>query len=200
MRPPARRSAMLHLRFGRQFPLWAIFAVTTAACLAAALWQWPLGRLLLAAAAAFLVLSSLHLAAMIALWMLADSLSSRLVGSTTLFFSQPHLIPVDPSHLARIGVDLAVDIGLAVGPVIGLFVIASVGASLLQNPFHASLEKIKPNFAKLSPMAGTKPLIRLTFSGPPSVTVPVTCNWSNWGGLTVVPPIWIVSAPAVVWS
>lgn len=99
------------------------------------------------------------LAAMIALWMLADSLSSRLVGSTTLFFSQPHLIPVDASHLARIGVDLAVDIGLAVGPVIGLFVIASVGASLLQNPFHASLEKIKPNFAKLSPMAGLKRMV-----------------------------------------
>ncbi len=99
------------------------------------------------------------LAAMIALWMLADSMSSRVVSSTTLFFSQPHLIPVDPSHLARIGVDLAVEIGLAVGPVIGLFVIASVGASLLQNPFHASLEKIKPNFAKLSPIAGLKRMV-----------------------------------------
>lgn len=99
------------------------------------------------------------LAASIALWMLADSLSSRVVASTTMFFSQPHLIPVDPSHLARIAVDVTVAIGLALGPVIGLFVIASVGASLLQNPFHVSLEKIKPDFTKLSPMAGLKRMI-----------------------------------------
>lgn len=99
------------------------------------------------------------LAASIALWMLADSLSSRVVSSTTVFFSQPHLIPVDPSHLARIGLDLAMNIGLALSPVLGLFVLASVAASLLQNPFQVSLERIKPNFAKLSPMAGLKRMI-----------------------------------------
>jgi flagellar biosynthetic protein FlhB len=99
------------------------------------------------------------LAASIALWMLADSLGTRVVSSTTMFFAQPHLIPVDASHLARISVDVATSIGLALGPIIGLFVIASLAASLLQNPFHASLEKIKPNFSKLSPMAGLKRMV-----------------------------------------
>jgi len=99
------------------------------------------------------------LAASIALWMLSDTLSSRIVSTTTMFFSQPHLIPIDPSHLARITVDVTLAIGLALGPIIGLFVIASVGASLLQNPFHVSLEKIKPDFNKLSPMAGLKRMI-----------------------------------------
>lgn len=96
------------------------------------------------------------LAASISLWMLADSLGGRVVSSTTMFFAQPHLIPVDPSHLARIAVDVSMSIGLALSPIIGLFVLASVAASLLQNPFHVSLEKIKPDFKKLSPMAGLK--------------------------------------------
>lgn len=99
------------------------------------------------------------LAASIALWMLADSLSSRVVESTTMFFAQPHLIPVDPSHLARIAVDLMIILGTAVGPVIGLFVLASVASSLVQNPFHISFERIKPNFEKLSPMAGFKRMV-----------------------------------------
>lgn len=99
------------------------------------------------------------LAASIALWMLADSLSDRVVASTRVFLAQPHLIPVDPSHLAQIGLDLAVNIGLALGPILGLFVIASVGASLLQNPFHVSLERIKPSFQKLSPIAGLKRMV-----------------------------------------
>jgi flagellar biosynthetic protein FlhB len=96
------------------------------------------------------------LAASIALWMLADSLSTRVVDSTRKFLAQPHLIPIDPSHLTRVGVELMISLGLALGPVIGLFVIASVAASLLQNPFRASLERIKPSFDKLSPIAGFK--------------------------------------------
>lgn len=51
---------------GRQFCLRAVFALMTLACLASALWQWPPGRVFLAASAAFVVLSSAHLIVMTA--------------------------------------------------------------------------------------------------------------------------------------
>lgn len=101
------------------------------------------------------------LAASIALWMLADSLSAKVVSTTTVFFSQPHLIPVDPSHVTRMAVDMMIDLGLVLGPVLGLFVLASVAASLVQNPLQVSLERIKPSFEKLSPIAGLKRMFGL---------------------------------------
>lgn len=101
------------------------------------------------------------LAASIALWMLADNLSSRVVKSTKVFFAQPHKIPVDPSHLMRIAVDLIMDLGIVLSPVLGLFLLAGMAASLLQNPLRFSVDKIIPNFAKLSPLAGLKRLFAL---------------------------------------
>ncbi len=101
------------------------------------------------------------LAATIALWMLADSLSSRVVGATTLFFAQPHLIPVDPSQLTRIAVDLMMDLGIVLSPVLGLFVLASFAASMIQNPIHVTFERIKPSLDKLSPLAGLKRMFGL---------------------------------------
>jgi flagellar biosynthetic protein FlhB len=101
------------------------------------------------------------LAASIALWMLSGTLSSRVVSATTMFFAQPHLIPIDPSHLARIAVDLALDLGIVLSPVLGLFVLASLAASVVQNPIQVSLERIKPSFEKLSPMAGLKRMFGL---------------------------------------
>ena len=76
------------------------------------------------------------LAASIALWMLADSLSSRVVSATTVFFAQPHLIPVDPSHLARLAVDMMMDLGIVLSPVLGLFVLLLVGYMLLSEGGH----------------------------------------------------------------
>lgn len=99
------------------------------------------------------------LAASIALWMLANSLGERILASTRVFLAQPHLIPVDSSHLASIGIELVANIALGVGPVIGLFVLAGIAASMLQNPFQISLERIKPNFQKLSPLAGIKRML-----------------------------------------
>lgn len=101
------------------------------------------------------------LAASIALWMLADSLSSRVVSATTVFFAQPHLIPIDPSHLTRLAVDMMLDLGIVLSPVLGLFVLASLASSLVQNPLQVSFERIKPNFEKLSPLAGLKRMIGL---------------------------------------
>lgn len=96
------------------------------------------------------------LGAVIVLWMMTDGLARKLVDSTVMFFEQPQRIPIDPSHLTRMAVDLGINVGIALSPVLGLFLIFTVAGSIIQNPPHVSFEKIKPDFSKLSPAAGFK--------------------------------------------
>ena len=56
----------------RQFRLSGLMAMTTAVCFAGALWQLPSARTFVYTGAVFVVLSSLHLAAMTALFYLLE--------------------------------------------------------------------------------------------------------------------------------
>lgn len=62
----------------RQYCLRAVFVVLTLVCMAASLWQWGPGRVYLSAAAAFLVLSSAHLAIMVGGFRLVETLLPQL--------------------------------------------------------------------------------------------------------------------------
>jgi len=103
----------------------------------------------------------IFLAASIALWTLGGLMTRQLVQSTLVFFEQPERIPIDPSHLTRMAVDLFLSMGLALSPVLGLFVLFSLFGSVLQNPPQISLERLQPNFSKLNPMTGLKRLFSL---------------------------------------
>ena len=96
------------------------------------------------------------LAAMIALWMLPEMMGRQMVGATLVFFEQPHRIPVDPSHLSRLAVDIFLGLGAVMSLVLGLFVVFSLAGNVLQNPPHLSAEKLKPDFNKINPMTGLK--------------------------------------------
>lgn len=96
------------------------------------------------------------MAAAIALWMLPDLMQEQLVASTLVFFERPHQIPIDPSHLTRVAVDLFLGLGVVMSPILGLFIIFSLAGSVIQNPPQFTPEKIKPDFKKLSPVAGLK--------------------------------------------
>lgn len=104
----------------------------------------------------------IFLAASIAMWMLSDLMTRQVVGSTLVFFEQPHRIPVDPSHLTNLAVDLFVGLSIAVSPVIGLFVLFGVAGNVVQNPPTVSLERIEPKFSKLNPMTGLKRIFSMT--------------------------------------
>lgn len=101
------------------------------------------------------------IAAALAMWMLAGLMTSSFVGSTRVFFEQPHLIAIDPSHLTKVMVDLFLGIGVGLSPVIGLFALFGIASSVVQNPPHFTLERIKPNFSKISPMTGLKRMFSL---------------------------------------
>lgn len=98
------------------------------------------------------------LGASIVLWMMAEGLSRRIMGATLVFFEQPHLIQIDPSHLTRMALDMMMEISMALAPVLGIFVIFSLASSFIQNPPRFTPEKLMPDFAKLNPMAGLKRL------------------------------------------
>lgn len=101
------------------------------------------------------------LGASIVLWMMAEGLSRKIMSVTLVFFEQPHLIQIDPSHLTRMAVDMMMDVTMALAPVLGLFLVFSLAASIIQNPPHFSPDKLMPDFAKLNPMAGLKRLFSL---------------------------------------
>src|SRR3546814_8269438 len=63
------------------------------------------------------------LAASICLWAFSGLMPRQLVSSTRVFFEQPERIPIDPSHLTRIALDLFMSMGLVLSPVIGLFMV-----------------------------------------------------------------------------
>lgn len=96
------------------------------------------------------------MAAALLMWLMGDLLSRRVVGSTLVFFEQPHRIPIDPSHLTRLALDLILDLSAVIGPVLGVFMAFTLAASVMQNPPRFTPEKIKPDIAKLSPIAGLK--------------------------------------------
>src|SRR3546814_16067242 len=51
------------------------------------------------------------LAASICLWAFSGLMPRQLVSSTRVFFAQPERIPIDPSHLTRIALDLFMSMG-----------------------------------------------------------------------------------------
>src|SRR3546814_15200334 len=85
----------------------------------------------------------------------------QLVSSTRVCFEQPERIPIDPSHLTRIALDLFMSMGLVLSPVIGLFMVFSVAGSIVQNPPRFTPEKIVPDIAKLNPLSGLKKMFSL---------------------------------------
>lgn len=98
----------------------------------------------------------IFLAAALLLWLMGDVMSRRVIGSTLVFLEQPHRIPIDASHLTRLALDLMLDVSMVIGPVLGVFAVFSLAASIMQNPPQFTPEKIKPDISKLSPMAGLK--------------------------------------------
>jgi flagellar biosynthetic protein FlhB len=102
------------------------------------------------------------LAGSIALWTFSGMLPRQLVTSTMVFFEQPERIPIDPSHLTKIAVDLFMGMGLVLSPILGMFLLFSLAGSVLQNPPRFTPEKIQPDISKLNPLSGIKRLLSVT--------------------------------------
>ena len=79
----------------------------------------------------------------------------------TGFISSPHAIRVESEMLPILLVDTMFGVGKALALTIGLFVVAAIASSLVQNGLLFAPERIKPTLSKISPVAGAKRLFSL---------------------------------------
>ena len=78
----------------------------------------------------------------------------RITHSLTAFLEMPHAIAVDQGGIQALTTNLVLSIGIAMGPIFALLLLAGIVASLLQvGPLFTS-HPIKPDFSKISPMRG----------------------------------------------
>lgn len=94
------------------------------------------------------------LAAVIALMAFVPGTFRQLGRSLMVFFESPHAIPTDVGGIESWLTDLLINVGIAIGPIFGLLVLAGIAATLLQIGPMLTFETIKPAFAKISPKRG----------------------------------------------
>lgn len=98
------------------------------------------------------------LGGILSLWLLGDLLAKQFMGGVLPLLEGPHRYGIDPSNLLRVALDLFVTIGVALAPILGLFMLLGLAGSVLQNPPHFTPDKLVPNLEKISPIAGLKRL------------------------------------------
>ena len=77
------------------------------------------------------------------------------------FIAEPHLMKIGdadaPSGLANVGTKLLAALAMP----LGVFVVAALGAGLVQRGFNVSAESMKPELKKISPLKGLKRMFSL---------------------------------------
>lgn len=81
-----------------------------------------------------------------------------LARTLSLFLEQPDAMSVDGTGLTAMMRMLLPQIAFALGPFFGVMILASVVGHVLQSRPSFNLDKIAPDFSKVSPMAGFKRL------------------------------------------
>src|SRR5690242_8054976 len=81
-----------------------------------------------------------------------------LARSLTLFLQQPDAMSVDGAGLAAMMRLLLPKVAFAVAPFFAVMIAAGIAGNMLQSRPSFSLDKIAPDFSKVSPMAGFKRL------------------------------------------
>lgn len=89
---------------------------------------------------------------------LIGNASRSLVGDLTAFLASPDLIVIESESMQGLLADVAIDIAYAIGPIMALLMVLAVVGTMVQHPISFTTEKIKPEFKKISPLAGAKRL------------------------------------------
>ena len=98
------------------------------------------------------------LAATIIVALMAPSISTDIKIILQKFLAMPHAISVEKGNLATIIGDAAAEVGyIMIIPTI-LFIVAALGASVVQGGLVVAVERIKPKLDRASPLAGIKRL------------------------------------------
>jgi flagellar biosynthetic protein FlhB len=92
---------------------------------------------------------------------IAPGMMGQMAKSMQPFIERPHTMSTTAADAAGGVGAIAMDILLAMAPMMGLFVVAALAAGFVQRGFNASWEPVKPELKKISPLAGVKRLFAL---------------------------------------
>lgn len=87
---------------------------------------------------------------------LAPYLSHQFVRQFTIYISQPDQLILDEANGIPLLKHISLQFFLIILPFLGFFVMAAIAAGLLQTRMAISLQALKPQLKRLSPMAGFK--------------------------------------------
>ena len=93
-------------------------------------------------------------AAALSLAVFASALSRQLTGALLPFVSAPHAFDTDTVALLNVIHDLVFRSGAAALPAVAVFVVLAIAASVLQSRPTLNVDKIMPDWKRVSPMAG----------------------------------------------
>lgn len=84
-----------------------------------------------------------------------------LFGGLGAFIASPDQIVVSPGAMQGLLATVAMDMAVAVLPIMGVLMVLAVVATLIQHPLLFTPSKLKPELSKISPIAGFKRLFSL---------------------------------------
>jgi flagellar biosynthesis protein FlhB len=97
----------------------------------------------------------------LALVLFAQSAARNFTNAFTIFLQNPDAMAVDSGSILLLLRNAVFSFFAIIGPASALMMVAALGGHLIQHKPVFSVEKIKPSFSKLSPMAGFKRLFGL---------------------------------------
>jgi flagellar biosynthesis protein FlhB len=97
----------------------------------------------------------------LALVLFAQSAARRFAADFTIFLQNPAQLSLEGGGASALLQKSVYGLFAIVGPIFGLMLLAGLAGHLLQHRPFLSLEKLKPDFSRLSPMAGFKRMFGL---------------------------------------
>ena len=96
-----------------------------------------------------------------AIMMFGGSTMKSLTQAMTIFIEEPDQMGVSGADLTALAWHIAMMLGGILGPVFAMMMVAAIAGHVIQSRPGFTLEKIKPDFAKLSLIAGLKRMFGL---------------------------------------
>lgn len=96
------------------------------------------------------------LAGTLALSVFGPKMVSDMKALLQFYFQSAHELPITNLSLGPMLVKLGIELGIAMAPIMGVLIIAAIGAGFLQHGILIAPDLVTPKFSKISPMSGFK--------------------------------------------
>jgi len=91
-----------------------------------------------------------------AIAMFAPKMMTDLKALLSFYFESAHAVPLAPSELGSVLLQLCWNVALILAPIFGLLIVAAIGGGMAQHGILIAPDLLKPKFSKINPAAGLK--------------------------------------------